>query len=252
MFLCLVGLPECLGSVLRSESTLAGGNRLRLIWEHPSANVPEHTSAREPIVATEDQLSMFSVVEEMQLTRSIPKLPDSIQITEAALVDWKQRLYQFQHQVRTAPAPEQATLFALAPAPNDPQAIADGIDPFSLPQQNTEFWRWKYDDEGVAALYFVVDYHLPILLYVGETVKSNQRWKGEHDCKRYLQNYVSAHYPYQLPVQVNIGFWSSAPTNTRARQNIELALIHKWRSPFNKENWSVWNTPFIGGKFKTT
>jgi hypothetical protein len=27
-----------------------------------------------------------------------------------------------------------------------------------------------------------------------------------------------------------------------------LGLIEKWRSPFNKENWKHWGTPFIWGK----
>ncbi len=162
-----------------------------------------------------------------------------------ALQEWKQRIFQFQQQIGSSQTTQQGTLFDLIPTAEE---IADRINPFELPQQNTEFWRWKASDEGVSALYFVVDYELPILLYVGETVKSNVRWKGEHDCKRYILNYVSAHRPYGLPVAVNIGFWSQAPVKTRDRQRLELALILKWRSPFNKENWEFWGTPFTGGK----
>jgi len=115
-----------------------------------------------------------------------------------------------------------------------------------LPQQNTEFWRWKASDHGVAALYFVIDYTLPILLYVGETVKSGQRWKGEHDCKRYLLNYRQVHYQNQLETLLGIAFWSLAPTQAPACQRLEPALISKWRSPFNKENSAFWGTPFTG------
>ncbi len=158
-------------------------------------------------------------------------------VTPAALAEWKQRIWQFQQQVQGTPA--QTSLF-------EAESLAsDAIDPFGLPRQNTEFWRWRADDAGVAALYFVIDYDLPILLYVGETVKSNQRWKGEHDCKRYLLNYRQVHYQHGLPSSLGIGFWPNAPQQVRPRQALELALIQKWRAPFNKENWRFWGTPFV-------
>jgi len=189
---------------------------------------------------TGHQTSLFSVADVPGGYRVPPVEPLAIGV--GALQSWKQRILQHQQQVTVnAPSP-QGSLFALPPTIED---LADSIDLFKLPQQNTEFWRWKADDEGVSALYFVMDCELPIVLYVGETVKSGLRWKGEHDCKRYILNYVSAHRPHGLPVAVNISFWSDAPTNTRDRQKLELALIHKWRSPFNKENWKYWNTPFV-------
>ncbi|MEM9805465.1 MAG: GIY-YIG nuclease family protein [Cyanobacteria bacterium P01_D01_bin.56] len=156
------------------------------------------------------------------------------------LVDWKSKIATFQQTVKSAPVMEQASLFDTLPEP------AEAIDPFALPQQNTEFWRWQFSDVGVAALYFVIDYHHDLLLYVGETVKSNQRWKGEHDCKRYLLNYRQAHYHHQLESQLGIAFWRHAPAERRPRQKVESTLIYKWRSPFNKENWKFWGTPFIG------
>jgi hypothetical protein len=164
-----------------------------------------------------------------------------LQIGVEVLQSWKQRVFQHQQPV-TVNMPSQGSLFTLSPTVAD---LADRIDLFKLPRQNTEFWRWKADSEGVSSLYFVVDWELPIVLYVGETVKSGLRWKGEHDCKRYILNYISAHRPHGLPVTVNISFWANAPTNTRDRQKLESALIYKWRSPFNKQNWKYWNTPFI-------
>jgi hypothetical protein len=174
---------------------------------------------------------------------------DSFTISQSALEDWKQRIFQYQQQVQISPPAQQGTLFDLIPADQHPTHCATdatAIDPFNLPQQNTEFWRWKADDQGVSALYFVIDYALPILLYVGETVKSNQRWKGEHGCKRYLLNYRQAHYQHQLPSMLGIAFWADAPAATRPRQRLESALIYRWRSPFNKENWDFWGTPFTG------
>lgn len=190
-----------------------------------------------------DQLSLFSVSEQKTL-KYASQQPELLKINGESLQAWKQRLFHYQQQVCILPTLQQGSLFDVLT--DDVDVDPDRIDPFSLPQQNTEFWRWKADGQGVAALYFVIDYELPILLYVGETVKSGQRWKGEHDCKRYLLNYRQAHYQNQLETRLGIAFWSLAPVQTRDRQRLESALIHKWRSPFNKENWEMWGTPFTG------
>ncbi|MCL6436286.1 MAG: GIY-YIG nuclease family protein [Leptolyngbyaceae cyanobacterium HOT.MB2.61] len=188
-----------------------------------------------------EQKSLFSTAE-LRGCYTVGRSPE-LAISRESLQEWKQRVFRYQQQVKINPPAQQGTLFDLIPTAEE---IASCVNPFELPQQNTEFWRWQAADEGVSALYFVIDYELPILLYVGETVKSNLRWKGEHDCKRYILNYVSAHRPCNLPVSVNIGFWAQAPVKTRDRQQLELALIYQWRSPFNKENWEFWGTPFIG------
>lgn len=158
-----------------------------------------------------------------------------------ALTQWKQRILSYQTQQPDRPM-AQATLFDLADlVPQKPQLP----NPFDLPRQNTQFWRWKASDAGVSALYFVIDYECGLLLYVGETIKSDSRWKGEHDCKRYLLHYQQAHYNLDLPTQLGIAFWKDAPPETRDRQRLESELIHFWRSPFNKENWTFWGTPFV-------
>ncbi|HEY9764709.1 MAG TPA: GIY-YIG nuclease family protein [Trichocoleus sp.] len=170
--------------------------------------------------------------------------PPSADIPTTELQNWKQRVLAFQQAVQAAPKIHQASLFDSLKDSNP----VERLDPFTLPQRNAEFWRGQFSESGVPALYFVVDHELPILLYVGETIKSNQRWKGEHDCKRYILNYISAHRPHDLSVTVNIGFWPYAPGDRKSRQALESDLIQKWRSPFNKENWAFWNTPFVGGK----
>ena len=209
-----------------------------------------------------EQRSLFSVAEESKL---YGYRCTEAQISPKMLQAWKQRVYRFQQNViAEQQAPCQGSLFTtmtdsqpgrLAESGEEYTAYAaiatpdpDQLDPFTLRQQNTEFWRWKFDDVGVAALYFVIDYELPILLYVGETVKSNQRWKGEHDCKRYLVNYRQTHYQLDMPTALSIGFWPHAPAERKPRQQLESALIKKWRSPFNKENWTFWGTPFVGSK----
>ncbi len=162
-----------------------------------------------------------------------------LSMSATALQAWKQRVFRFQQQVQDEPI-AQRSLFAGACDP----ALA--LNPFSLRQQNTEFWRWQVSDAGESSLYFVIDAEMPIVLYIGETMKANQRWKGVHDCKRYLANYRDLHYQLQMPTQLQIGFWAYAPQQSRDRQQLERQLIHKWRSPFNKENWQHWGTPFVG------
>lgn len=202
-------------------------------------------------MTTVDQPSLFSTLPPP--VQSPSSLIAGCPLSDEALQTWKQRIVTFQHHVQTTGSVQQGNLFddvtdiTLPDWVRSAEVDSDNIDPFTLPQQNTEFWRWKINDVGIAALYFVIDYQATLLLYVGETVKSNQRWKGEHDCKRYLMNYVSAHRSLNLPVQVNISFWAKAPVQTRRRQRLESALIRKWRSPFNKENWEFWGTPFVGG-----
>ncbi len=190
-----------------------------------------------------EQPSLFSVsdVGGTYRTGATP----SLEISAALLEAWKQRVFQYQKQVQVTPIAQQGNLFEVGSSTAN---NSEPINPFELPPQNTEFWRWKATDVGVAAFYFVIDYDLPILLYVGETVKFNQRWKGEHDCKRYLLNYRQAHYTHHMPSRLGIAFWPDAPTQTRHRQKIESTLIYKWRSPFNKENWEFWGTLFVGGK----
>ncbi|MEL6899529.1 MAG: GIY-YIG nuclease family protein [Cyanobacteria bacterium J06606_4] len=174
-----------------------------------------------------------------------------LKVSAAELKAWKKRLIGF--QTHLTPTATQGDLFGAASAGSNDESVACSIEPFSLRRQNTEFWRWRFEDVGVAAMYFVIDYGAialgsPILLYIGETIKSNQRWKGEHDCKRYLLNYRQIHYDYGLKSELGIAFWPQAPTDRKARQALESALIYRWRSPFNKENWRFWNTPFVDGK----
>ncbi len=182
-----------------------------------------------------------------------------LSIGSSELQAWKQRIIHFQNHLQIAPIDQQGDLFQVAQSTDDeasnetPNEVVNTLDPFSLRRQNTEFWRWRFDDVGVAAMYFVIDYAAgtdgdKLLLYVGETVKCNQRWKGEHDCKRYLLNYRQAHYEHGLNSELGIAFWPHAPAARQPRQTLESGLIYRWRSPFNKENWRFWNTPFVSGK----
>ncbi len=157
-----------------------------------------------------------------------------------ALVRWKSQICDYQQRVRESEPAQQTTLFNLASTHCDP----DTIHPFSLTLQSMAFWRFPADSLGDACIYFVIDSAAGLLLYVGETCRSNKRWKGTHDCKRYIEKYQDLHYQHKLSCAVNMAFWWDAPAQTRARQQLELSLIQKWRSPFNKENWERWGQPF--------
>lgn len=153
---------------------------------------------------------------------------------------WKTQILNYQQKTRETPPPQQAALFDLPPDHCNP----DKIEPLQLQPQSMSFYRIPADYPGEACLYFVVDSVANLILYVGETLRSNKRWKGVHDCKNYIASYQDLHYRYKLRTAVNIAFWWDTPTDTKKRQQLEQALIQKWRSPFNKQMWSIWGQPF--------
>ncbi len=158
-----------------------------------------------------------------------------------ALLRWKAQIFEYQQQVRETKQSQQVALFDLTPTHCDP----DKIDPLALRLQPMSFYRMATDDTpGSAAIYFIMDNTMPLILYIGETSRSNKRWQGVHDCKDYIASYQELHYRYRLQTAVNLAFWWDAPIKTRPRQQLELALIQKWRSPFNKEMWEKYGQPF--------
>jgi hypothetical protein len=181
------------------------------------------------------QLNFFS-----QISLEPASKQETLVMDAQALVRWKSQIYDYQQWVKESKPAQQTALFEVAPAHCEP----DRIDPFALRLQPLEFYRLP-DRDSAACLYFVIDNTLPILLYVGETKNTPlQRWKGVHDAKDYIANYISLHRQYGLNVAVVTAFWWDVPAKTRARQQLELALIQKWRSPFNRESWQWYGQPF--------
>jgi len=179
--------------------------------------------------------------------------PDPLPLLKHQLEDWQQRLAQHQRPLfdgQRGPA-EQGLLFpqALAPAGGDgPEDAAALFNPLDLRPQALSFWRWPQAPQQGAALYFVVDQPSsaanPLLLYVGETGRADQRWKGEHDCKSYLAAYSEALLKANLSLQLSIRFWLDVPAQVKPRRALEQALIQRWLPPFNKETRARWATPF--------
>ena len=128
------------------------------------------------------------------------------------------------------------------------EEIFNQLNPLSLTALPLSFWRWSESPHHGPAIYLVMDQlnsrkgH--ILLYVGETISAERRWKGEHDCKKYLNAYTDALRSADLKSKLSIRFWTDVPKATKLRRKMEKKLIELWLPPFNKESRDLWNTPF--------
>ena len=192
--------------------------------------------------------------------------PMALPLETRQLEQWQAQLGAFQAPLFSggATAPRQGDLFGGGAAGSTPSSstpssstpssslasssLTEQINPLALRAQALTFWRWPSPPQQGAALYFVLDTGAcgpgPLLLYVGETGRADQRWKGEHDCKHYLAAYSEALGRAGLSCRLSIRFWLDAPANLRARRSLEQALIQRWQPPFNKETRQRWATPF--------
>lgn len=176
-----------------------------------------------------------------------PPAPD-LELSAGQLLSWQQRLAVFQAPLfaGTGPGAGQASLFG--GTGDGPEAQASALQPLQLQPQPLSFWRWPAAPQQGAALYFVIDrppaLDQPLLLYVGETGAADRRWKGEHDCKRYLTAYGEALSRAGLEGRPSIRFCLDVPRAIKPRRALEQALIRRWLPPFNKETRERWATPF--------
>jgi hypothetical protein len=169
---------------------------------------------------------------------------DTLPLLKHQLLEWQQRLASHQSPLFAAAAKgltsdtAQGSLFE-SPRPT---SLALSLNPLALAAQHLQFWRWPQPQHQGAAVYFVLDQppHRPepLLLYVGETCRADQRWKGEHDCKGYLAAYGEALQQVGLGSQLNIRFWSDAPAQVKPRRALEQELIRHWLPR------ARWATPF--------
>jgi hypothetical protein len=204
------------------------------LFNNPGENRQLELFSYSPPSPSDGQLELFSS------KKFKSKRRDELVMSAEELGQWKAQIYDYQQKTRIAPPTQQASLFDLPANHCDPERI----DPLTLQLQSMAFYRMPVDYRGEACLYFVVDSAAQLVLYVGETSRSNKRWKGTHDCKEYIASYQGLHHKYELKTAVNISFWWDTPQRREDRQELELYLILKWRSPFNKENWDKWGQPF--------
>ena len=170
-----------------------------------------------------------------------PDLP----LQREQLLAWQERLHAHQAPLfrGESAGAAQGDLFG---ASRDDAAAA--INPLALTPLAMSFWRWPEPSHRGAAIYLVMDrpaqLEQPLLLYVGETLAAERRWKGDHDCKAYLAAYGEALQRCELSAQLSIRFSCDVPRATRARRALEQQLIQRWWPPFNKETRQRWATPF--------
>ncbi len=175
----------------------------------------------------------------------ILKVQENIRLSKDLLKTWQKRLHSHQAQLfsNLETAPRQGSFFN--PEKIDP---INHFNPMKLTPLPLSFWRWPSSPHKGPAVYLVMDrptyLDKPILLYIGETINADKRWKGEHDCKEYLSAYNEALTAVNLSSQLSIRFWTDVPKATKARRKLEQQLIQLWLPPFNKETRSRWATPF--------
>ncbi len=165
-------------------------------------------------------------------------------LNEQQLQSWQKRIHSFQSPLFESDSPrqEQSSLFG------SEEAEAAGVQPLSLKPLPAEFLALaaKPPSRGGIVLGHGSTRRLkhPILLYIGETMAADRRWKGEHDCKAYLAAYQEACVHCGLSCRTSIRFWGDVPRATKARRQLEQTLIRRWQPPFNKETRDRWATPF--------
>lgn len=172
-------------------------------------------------------------------SKTLPPRKKTLILDKKTLILWKSRVIAYQKEIKIKEEPQQLNLFDI-PKNYD----SSTIDPFSLELHSSSFYRMP-SRGGENCIYFVIDKIAPLLLYVGETKRTPQkRWSGVHDAKKYIMNYIELHRKYGLDVCIGTAFWRNIPVDRTSRQKIEKELILKWRSPFNKESWRWWTSPF--------
>ena len=190
----------------------------------------------------ERQYDLFS---NSDLDFSENNLLQDILIEKKIIKEWQENIINHQSPIFKSNYKDvtQASLF---------ESISDELNKTFNPMQLTplplSFWKWPKTMHKGPAIYFVMDKVINseenIILYIGETISAEKRWKGEHDCKNYLSNYSDSLQKANISSKLNIRFWLDVPSATKERRKLEQNLIQAWRPPFNKETREIWATPF--------
>ena len=128
------------------------------------------------------------------------------------------------------------------------EELNESFNPMDLTHLPLSFWRLPKAIHKGPAVYFVMDKIIDsdenMILYIGETISAEKRWKGEHDCKNYLSSYSDSLNKAKMSTKLSIRFWLDVPIKTKERRELEQKLIQTWLPPFNKETREIWATPF--------
>ena len=176
---------------------------------------------------------------------SANNLLEDIFIEKKIIIEWQEKIINHQSPIFKSNSKDmtQSSLF---------ESISDELNetfnPIQLTPLPLSFWRWPKTMHKGPAVYFVMDKIFNseenIILYIGETISADKRWKGEHDCKNYLSNYSDSLQKANMMPKLSIRFWLDVPIKTKERRKLEQKLIQTWLPPFNKETRGIWATPF--------
>ena len=175
----------------------------------------------------------------------IEETSEDIYIDKEILEEWQNKIINYQSQFFSNydQSLNQFSLFE-----SHSEELKKNFNLLDLTPLPLNFWKWPKAKHKGPALYFVMDKQIEtekhILLYIGETISADKRWKGDHDCKIYLSNYSESLNKAGLVSNLSIRFWLDVPIETKARRKLEQKLIQTWLPPFNKETRRYWSTPF--------
>ncbi len=171
-----------------------------------------------------NQLSLFS---KLEINRTSVRKQNTLVMNSDTLSNWKSQIFTHQQRARQSKHTLQTTLFDITLTHAD--LDAEAINPFNLPLHSISFYRLPANTSGETCIYFVIDNAAQLLLYIGETCRSNMCRKGTRDCKRYIENYQSLHYHSPNSTQ------AVARTNT----NPKVAIA------FQQRKLDFWGASFI-------
>ena len=187
----------------------------------------------------------YDLFKNNDLDFSANNLLEDIFIEKKIIIEWQEKIINHQSPIFKSNRKDmtQSSLF---------ESISDELNetfnPIQLTPLPLSFWRWPKTMHKGPAVYFVMDKIFNseenIILYIGETISADKRWKGEHDCKNYLSNYSDSLQKANMMPKLNIRFWLDVPIKTKERRKLEQKLIQTWLPPFNKETRGIWATPF--------
>ena len=169
----------------------------------------------------------------------------NINIKEKVIKEWQNKIIHHQSSFLKDDYTKtyQTSLFE-----SNSEELNETFNPINLTPLPLSFWKWPKSIHQGPAVYFVMDQIINtdenIVLYIGETISAEQRWKGEHDCKNYLSSYSDTLQKANIRTKLNIRFCLDVPINTKERRKLEQKLIQTWLPPFNKETRKIWATPF--------
>ncbi len=168
---------------------------------------------------------------------------ENLNHSKESLIYWRENIYSHQKKIIQNNYNLDIQQSLLYQKDNDE---LQKINPFLLTAFSINFWRSKKTVHNGPAMYFVIDTmnKSQIILYIGETNSADKRWKGDHDCKNYINNYKQSISKNQMENHLDIRFFLDVPKDVKLRRKLEKKLIYLWLPPFNKETRDRWQTTF--------